>query len=156
VFAVDADDVDLQPLGLFAVAAENDPLAVGRDERPAVVAGSVGELSHAGAVGIHHKDVGVAVAVAAECDQLAVLRIGPFRVVVLGVGQPAEVFSVQIGLKDIHVGIEIPFIPAADTGLLVFLLLLPLGRLGLVQLGIQMARRKQNPLAVRREVAASR
>src|SRR5688500_7046217 len=44
VFAARADDEDLQVIGLVAVAAKDDPLAVGGDKRPAVVARGIGEL----------------------------------------------------------------------------------------------------------------
>src|SRR4051812_18048786 len=112
VLTVDAGDIDLQPFGLFAVAAEDDPFAVGRNERTAVVAGGVGELPHVGAVGIHDIDVGVAIAVAAKGDLLAVFRVGSFGVVAGDVGQAAEDVAVEIGLEQVHVGIEIPFVAA--------------------------------------------
>ena len=156
VLAVDADGVDLQEAFLLAVAAKDHPLAVGRDERSAVVAGRVGQLPHVGAVGVHHVQVGIAVAVAAKGDLLAVGRIGAFGVVALGVGELLQVLAVEIGLEDVRVGIEVPLVAAALAGALVFGLLLALLLLGLRQLGVEMARGENQLLAVGREVAARR
>src|SRR5688500_6539495 len=83
ILPVYADDVKLQPIGLFAVAAEDDPLAVGRDERPTVVAWRVGKLPHVAAVGIHDVDVGIAISIAGERDLLAIPGVRPLGVVSL-------------------------------------------------------------------------
>src|SRR5205823_5946531 len=72
------------------------------------------------------------------------------------VGQLAEDVAVEIGFENIHVRIEIPFVAAADAGLFVLFLLLAFGGLRFVELGIEMARRKDDAFAIRAEIAASR
>src|SRR5690349_21048454 len=154
VFAVDSDDINLQPFGLFAVAAKNDPLLIGRNERAAVIAGGIRDLTNVRAVGIHQIDVGVAVAIAAKGDELAVFGIDPFGVVAGRVGQAAEDIAVEIGFEEVHVRIEVPFVAAADAGFFVILLLLAFGGLSLIEMRVEMARGEENPLAIGREIAA--
>src|SRR5262245_45846033 len=96
VGAVDVHDEDLQVIVLFAVGAEDDALAVGREEGTAVVAGLVGELLDAGAVGVHDEDVGVASAVAGEDEEFAVWREGALGVVAGRVGHVLEVLAVEV------------------------------------------------------------
>ena len=56
-FAVHGDGEELQHVLLVAVAAEDDPLPVRREERPAVIAGNVGQLPDVRAVSIHDEYV---------------------------------------------------------------------------------------------------
>src|SRR5207244_3053328 len=82
--AVHVDDVKLQVVLLLAVAAKDNALAVGREERSAVVAaGGARELPHVAAVGVHDVQLEVLLtrAIGAEDDLLAVGRIGAFGVV---------------------------------------------------------------------------
>src|SRR5439155_16953768 len=83
--------VDLQQIIPLAVAAVDDPLAVGREERAAVVALGVGDPARILAVGVHEVDLGVAVAERGEDDPGAVGRIAGLGVVAGGIGQAHQV-----------------------------------------------------------------
>jgi hypothetical protein len=71
---------------LGVVGAIDDPLAVGRVVRAAVVAEFVRELLDVGAVGVHGIDIEVAMAQGREDDLFSVNRNGCFGVVARRVG----------------------------------------------------------------------
>jgi hypothetical protein len=64
--------MDLQHVFLQAIGPVGNEAAIGGEERAAVVAGLVRELTHVAAVGIHHVDVGIAIPIADEQDLAAV------------------------------------------------------------------------------------
>ncbi len=140
--------VDLEQVVALAVAAVDDPLAVRREERAAVVALGVGDPSRVLAVRVHDVDLAVAVAERREDDLRPVGRIASLGVVARRVGQAHEVLAVEVGGEDVHRLGELPAIagrPAVGR---------PLGRFD-VGAGIQVRRGEQDRPAVRVEVRAS-
>ena len=85
------------------VRAVHDELAVGREERSAVIAEGVGQPAQAGAVGAHRVDVEIAVPQRGEDDRAAVGRQRAFRVVARRGREAAGVGAVGIGDVDVVV-----------------------------------------------------
>src|SRR5262249_16766511 len=115
VLAVGVDHVQLQVVLLLAVAAEDDALAVGREERAAVVAlRGVRQLADVGAVAVHdvQLEILLAAAVGAEDDLLAVGRVAALGVVALLLGELLQAAAVGVGLEDRHVRVEAPLVAA--------------------------------------------
>src|SRR5262245_25129518 len=156
VLAVDANYIELQPFRLLPIAAEDYPLAIGRDKRPAVIARGIGELFHIRSIGVHEIDIGIAIPVAAKGNQLAVLGPGSFSVVSLVIGKVADDTSVEICLEDICVWIEVPLVTPPYSRLFILFNLFSFGCFGFCKFGVEMARRKQNAPAIGRETAACR
>ena len=128
-------------------AAPDDPLAVVREERPAVVAGHVGQPLLARAVGAHDVDLGevarvllellllrvgqravVGVAHRREHDPLAVGRVAAFGVVAARGRQPLQRAGLLAVGVDVHLRVVVPRVAAllargAERELLVLVLL---------------------------------
>src|SRR5262249_42719582 len=147
----------LQVVLLLAVAAKDDALAVGREERPAVVAaGRIGQLPDIAAVGVHDVELEVllAGAIRAEDDVPAVGRIGTLGVVTLGCRERLEPGAVEIRFVDVHERIEIPDIAATLLGLLLLVTELAFKDVVLLSVGVGVAAGEDDLLAVGMKVAA--
>ena len=152
--AIGPHHMNLEHVFFQAVGPVGDPLAVGREEGTTVVARLVGQLPHSGAIGIHHIDVGIAVAIADKQNLPAVGGEGAFGVVAGSVGELLKAAAVGARGKNIHVGIEVPLItpPAAGAG--VFGCLRAGVGFCLLKVWIGVARSEEEPRAVRGEKTA--
>src|SRR5205823_4093844 len=100
---------------------ENDLLAVGREERPAIVAaGRVRQLADILAVRVHNMQfqIVLAGAVGAENNLFAVGGVRTFGVVAGGMGQVLQAGAVGLGLENIHERIKVPDVFPLFLGLL--------------------------------------
>ena len=152
-------------------APPDDPLAVGREERPAVVARHAGQPLLARAVGAHDVNLGevaridlellllgggerpvIRVAHRREHDPLAVGRVAALGVVAARVGQP-RVLPALLGVGiDLELGVVVPRVaPLLARRAEVELVLLQLLRLRIV-----MRRRKQDLIGAGAEERAGR
>ena len=112
VFAVRGDGVKLEHILFLAIAAEDDPAVVGREEGAAVIPGLMRELADVRAIRIHHVQIRVAVPRRGKNDVLAVGGKASLRVVAARMGEGLQVRPVEVALVDLHVRIEIPLIAA--------------------------------------------
>ena len=156
--AVRVDRVNLEAILLLAIGAEDDFRAVGREERPAVVAVECGrELLGTGAVRVHDEQLHVARVARAVDDLLPVGGVTPLGRVNLGVRRQAlDLRAVRVRLVDLHVRVETPRVaPRRRPFLAVFFPLLEL--LFLVFLGVRVAVAggEDHALAIGAEVGAS-
>src|SRR5262249_12432846 len=154
--AVGVDDVDLQMVLLLAVAAEDHALAVGREERAAVVAArGPGQLPHVLAVGVHDVQLEVLrpAPVGAEDDVLGVGRVRALGVVAGGGREPLQGAAVLgVGLEDVEERVEVPDVAAALAGLLLLGALAELLGVVLAGLGVEVGAGEEDLLAVGAEV----
>ena len=99
------------------VRPPHDPLAVGREEGAAVVAGPVGEPPHVGTVRRHRIEVEVAVAGAGEDDAVAHGREGRLGVVAGRRRELARSRAVQAHREDVVALVDRPHVPLREIGL---------------------------------------
>ncbi len=169
VGAVEVHRPDVGDEALLVEAPPQDLLAVGREERAAVVAGRLGQAALAAAIGLHDVDLGeprrvggelflfggaqrviVGGARRAEDDPLAVGRIAAFGVVAAHVRQPLQRLRLLLIRVDLHLRVVVPRVApflarGAERDLVVLLLL---------RGGIVVRRGEHDLVAARTEEAA--
>src|SRR5579875_731550 len=141
----------------LAVAAEDDALAIRREERSAVVAaGGVRQLADVLAILVHDVQLQIipTTAIGAEDDRLAVGRVAAFGVVARRISQAPQAAAVGIGLKNIQARIEVPLVAAPSAGLT--FLFAPAIFFGILflRLWIEMAAGEEDFLAIGRKIRA--
>src|SRR5690349_6157446 len=92
------------------VSAVNDPFAVGRKERSAIVAQRVGQAPGPGPIGVHGVDFQVVVARGSEDNLLAVAGEGGFGVVTGAGGEALHDLALVGGIVNLVLGIDAPHV----------------------------------------------